>query len=133
MVKRVLAVAAVMAAMLAVSTGSASAKSSTVVATPSMACKTLVKFGATDMSFGGCMGTLHGNVAAFRFPSDTDPNVLLSLSQRCAGFEAEGLTYPFAFEEGPGWPFPVFTAHNRNQCEVTLYTYHTLADALFGG
>jgi hypothetical protein len=132
MVKRVLAAAMIAGLISVMSAGPASAKSTTVVATPSMACKTLVKYGATNQSFGGCMGTLHGNIAAFRFPSDNDPNVLLSLSQRCAEFESQFLTYPFVFEEGPDWPFPVFTAYNRNQCEVTLYTYHTLAEALGG-
>jgi hypothetical protein len=134
--KRLLALttaAATAALALGTSSPAHAAKPDRVLATPSAACNILQQFGASGYaSFGACMGNLHQDMAAFRFPSDEDPSVLLSLRERCAGFEQEGLTYPFTFEEGPDWPFPVLTAQNRQQCATTLYVYHTLADALGG-
>ncbi len=67
-------------------------------------------------------------VAAYRFPSDDDENVLLSLDQRCAFFESIGaFTYPGTLlEEGPDWPFVTFTINNHAQCELALFTYHAL-------
>lgn len=134
-----------LAAALVLTLGSAGAASAAaptrVLATPAQACRTLAAFhvGAYT-SFETCMDTINADIAAYRFPSD-DGSTLLSLDQRCAEFEA-GLTdpetgetlvitYPFTFEEGPQWPFPVLTANNHRQCEVTLYTYHALA-SLFG-
>lgn len=109
------------------------AKPSRILATPKNVCSILVHYQAVSYTtLGTCAANLRADVANFRFPSDDDPHVLISLSQRCEQFEGEGLTYPFTFEEGPEWPFPVLTAQNRQQCARVLYTYHTLADALFG-
>ena len=115
------------------------AKPDRILATPSTACRILVTYGAGGYdSFRACMAKLNKAVAAFRFPAD-DGSGLISLSQRCTQFE-QGvtdpetgeffqLTYPFFFGEGgpdAGWPFPELTAQNHKQCEITLYTYHTL-------
>ena len=128
--KRLMIVAAAASVMAVGAAGVAEAKGpSAIRATPSNACTILTQFHAGGYStFGGCMSHIHGDIARYRYPSDADPNVLLSLMQRCQQFEAEGgLTYPFEFAEGPDWPFPVLTAQNRRQCATTLYTYHTLA------
>lgn len=131
----------VAAIALAASTGTASAASpKRILATPAQACKTMVAYDAGGYAgYGDCMGRLNKDVAAYRFPAD-DGSGLLSLDQRCAQFE-QGITdpesgevlrvtYPFFFTEGgpqAGWPFPEFTAQNHRQCEITLFTYHTLA------
>jgi hypothetical protein len=61
-----------------------------VVANPATACKALVAAGAGGYtSFGGCVSRIRQDVANFRF-FDEDVGALLSLDQRCAGFEAEG-------------------------------------------
>lgn len=127
--KRILICAAATAAVALTGAASAEAKGARLLGTPKNACSIMVSYGAGGYtSFGDCAGRLHADVAAFRFPSDEDPNVLLSLEQRCAQFEAMGvISYPFTFEEGPDWPFPVLTAQNREQCKRTLFTYHELA------
>lgn len=104
-------------------------------ATPSTACTILVQYGAGGYtSPRDCMANLRGDLQAFRYPSDADPEVLLTLWQRCAEFESQFLTYPFVFSEdepgAPPWPFPTLSAHNRQQCAVTLFTYHALAETL---
>lgn len=133
--KRFLALTTAVAALALGGAGAAqAAKPDRILATPSAACRILQQYGASGYAtFGACMGNLHRDMAAFRFPSDEDPSVLLTLWQRCAGFEQQFLTYPFTFEEGPDWPLPVLTAQNRQQCATTLYVYHTLADALGAG
>jgi hypothetical protein len=109
------------------------AKPSRILATPHTACTILVQYGAGGYgTYRECMANLRRDITAFRFPSDEDPSVLLSLFERCRQFEDEFLTYPFTFEEGPDWPLPVLTAQNRQQCATTLFTYHELAEALFG-
>lgn len=127
-----------------VATGAAQAATpSRTLATPSTACSIMVTYGVGGYSsFGNCMGNLNRDVEAYRFPDDPqDPNsATLSLSQRCTQFEegifdpaAGGLvqiSYPFFFAEFPGWPFPELTAQNHRQCEITLFTYHTLASLL---
>lgn len=131
--RRVLTAATAAAAVFLAGAGAADAtKPDRVLATPSNVCSAFVHYGVSD-SFGGCMGGLHAELRAFRYPSDTPPYALLSLSQRCAELEGQGITYPFTFEEEPGWPLPIYTAQNRRQCERTLYAYHTLAEAVFGG
>jgi hypothetical protein len=134
--KRLLAAtaAAATAALTLGTTGVAqAAKPDRILATPSAACRILQQYDASGYAtYGDCVENLNSDMAAFRFPSDEDPSVLLTLQQRCAGFEQEFLTYPFTFEEGPDWPFPVLTAQNRQQCATTLYVYHTLAEALGG-
>ncbi len=138
--KRVLLVATAMMALL-VAAGSAQAKKPEgTFATKKNACRILVANDAGGYAkFGKCMGRLKKDIAAFRFPAD-DGSGLLSLDQRCTLFEQGQtdpetgeffqITYPFVFEEDPSWPFPVLTARNHRECEVTLYTYHTLADTL---
>ncbi len=62
----------------------------------------------------------------------------ISLNQRCTelenGIEDMGqyiqISYPFTFSEPPElWDilhFPTLTGYNHHQCEITLYTYHSL-------
>jgi hypothetical protein len=107
-----------------------------VRATPSQACEILVEWHAGGYSsFDNCMETFNQDVAAYRFFSPID-GTLISLDENCsileAGISIPGgptlqITYPFSFEEGPGWPFPVLYAQNHHQCEITLFTYHKLA------
>jgi hypothetical protein len=111
-----------------------------VLATPAEVCKTLIAFEAGGYaSFGDCMAQLRGDVAALRFPADpTNPaSPLIALDEHCTRLE-QGLfdpilgeivqvTYPFFFDEPPGWPFPEFTAQNHNQCILAIYAYHRLA------
>ena len=114
-----------------------------ILATPSTACRIMVQYQVGGYtSFDDCMGNLHGDMAAYRFPDDADPTKLLTLSERCTQLEqgvydemAGGLlqiSYPFYFEEFPGWPFPTLTGQNHQQCITTLFTYHNLASLLFG-
>ena len=143
--KRIILSVAVIAAAASVVAVSASAERQQVIANPATACKALVQYPQTGYTdFGTCVSTIWQGVAAFRSPSDEDPNVLLSLDQRCAQFEAGvtdpesgqtfRFTYPgFLLDEGPGWPFVTFTINDHAQCELALYTYHTLATAVFGG
>lgn len=115
-------------ALVAIAPAQAAADPDRILATPSTACRILQDYGASGhATFGACMGNLNKDMAAFRYPSEDVPPVPLTLEQRCAGFEQEFLTYPFAFVEGEGWPFPVLTAQNRQQCRTTLYVYHALA------
>ena len=100
------------------------------LATPNTACRTLVRYEAGGYtSFADCMRNLMRDIRDFRFPANPeDPSSpLLSLAENCAFLEQEfGVSYPFTFEEGPEWPFPVLTAQNSKQCEITIFTYHTL-------
>lgn len=107
-------------------------------ATPSNACAIMVQFKVGGYaSFADCMRNLHADMAAYRFPSDDPNGGLLTLSQRCSELEAGvfdpvenvvlKVTYPFVFTEFPGWPFPTLTGYNHQQCEYTLFTYHSLA------
>ncbi|HYP47937.1 MAG TPA: hypothetical protein VEQ61_04810 [Thermoleophilaceae bacterium] len=117
------------------------AKPSRTLATPKNVCSILIQYKAVDYTrLGKCMARIRWDIADYRLPSDTDPTVLTSLRERCILFE-EGetdpvtgeffqITYPFTFEEGPEWPFPVLTANNRRQCMAAIYTYHTLASTL---
>jgi len=147
-VKRILLTTAATILLVFASVGVAqAAEPSRILATPSTACSILVEWHAGGyQSFGDCMAHINRDVANYRFPDNPeDPNSpLLSLSQRCSQFEegiydpeAGGLvqiTYPFFFTEGgaaAGWPFPELTAQNHRQCEITLYTYHTLV-TIFG-
>ena len=133
--KRLALLVALVATMALGAAGTAGAAPKRTLATPSNVCGALVKFGAGDYgTFGNCMRHLNGDVAAFRYPATEDPNSpLISLAENCKMLEQmiPGFAYPFTFEEGPEWPFPVYTAQNRKQCERTLFAYHTLA-SLFG-
>jgi hypothetical protein len=140
--KRLSVVAAAAAVMAFGSVGVAeAAKPERTLATPKNVCSILLQYEAVSYKrLGQCMARIPWDVRGYRLPSDADPNVLISLRERCALFE-EGETdpatgeffqieYPFTFEEGPEWPFPVLSANNRRQCTYALYTYHTLASTL---
>ena len=112
-----------------------------ILATPKNVCSILIQYEAVSYTrLGQCMARIQKVVRDFRLPSEADPNVLISLRERCRLFE-EGetdpetgeffqITYPFTFVEGPEWPFPVLTANNRRQFTMAIYTYHTLASTL---
>jgi hypothetical protein len=104
---------------------------------PANVCRALVQI-RPDLyaSFGECVGGLNRDIAAFRAPANpVDPSSpLISISEQCTLLE-QGIfvpplgrfvqvTYPFFFEEPPGWPFPEYTAQNNRQCEITLFAYH---------
>ena len=140
--KRMLSITVAAIALAATATPASAASPKRTLATPAEACKTMVAFDAGGYAgFGECMGRLNKDVGAYRSLAD-DGSGLISLDQRCTQFE-QGvtdpesgevfrLTYPFFFGEGgpeAGWPFPEFTAQNHRQCEITLFTYHTLAGA----
>lgn len=117
-------------ASLAVATG-ASAGRQQVIANPATACKALVSVPGTGYTnTGTCAATIWAGVNAYRFP-DENTGQLIGLDQRCAFFESIGaFTYPGTLlDEGPGWPFVTFTINNHQQCELALFTYHTLAEA----
>ena len=137
MMRRITLVAVAAMILTAGLSATATATPDRLLATPANVCTALVEI-RPDLyaSFGGCVGRLNRDVAAYRFPDNPeDPNSrLLSLSERCMQFE-EGvfdpevgeffsITYPFFFGEPAGWPFPEYWAQNRNQCENTLYAYH---------
>jgi hypothetical protein len=44
-----------------------------------------------------------------------------------------GVTYPFVFSEGPGAPFPLFSAANRAQCADVLFALHATGVVLGEG
>jgi hypothetical protein len=147
MIKRIVllvAVAAALAAALGTAQAANSESSGRLLATPSNACRAILEVNAmlhippAYSSFGECVGRFNRDVAAYRFPDDATGQPI-SLDQRCRQFE-EGIfdptagevfqiTYPFTFDEGPEWPFPVFTAQNHIQCENALFGYHSF----FGG
>ena len=147
MIKRILIVAAtliVSAAAFGTAQASNSQSSGRLLATPSNACRAILEVNAilgipsAYSGFGDCVGSFNSDVAAYRFPDDATGEPI-SLDQRCRQFE-EGIfdpiageffqiTYPFTFDEGPEWPFPVFTAQNHIQCENALFAYHSF----FGG
>ncbi len=59
-----------------------------MIANPATACKALIEVGGWGYtSFAQCVTTISSDVAAYRYPSDEDPDVLLSLDQRCTFFE----------------------------------------------
>jgi hypothetical protein len=102
------------------------------VATPATACATLLHWTTVYSSFGECTTSIMADATSFQFPSDFSGE-LVNPFQLCAQAVAAGAwKYPFVFDEGPGWPFTTFSAHNNVQCGLTLYTYHTLATALGG-
>lgn len=134
--KHILIVAIATAALAVALPGVAPAKPATPLATPANVCRAFIQFGAGGYSsYGNCVGHLNRDVRAYRFFAD-DGVTLISLDERCRQFE-QGLTdpvigeffqltYPFTFEEGPDWPFPVYTAQNHRQCMTALFAYHTL-------
>lgn len=130
MLKRV-GIAALAATAVVAGAGTADAKPGRLLATPANVCRDIVNI-RPDLysSYGECVGRLNRDVAAFRDP--TTP--LISIDEQCTRLE-EGLfvpplgqfitvTYPFFFDEPPGWPFPEYWAMNHGQCENTLYAYH---------
>ena len=141
--KRILFTLAAAALLTLGTVGTAAAAAPTrPIATPAEACRILTEFGAPgyEGSFGACMTHFNTDLRAYRFPEDpSDPqSALISLDQRCSelenGVEDEGqyfqINYPFTFVEFPGWPFPTLTGYNHHQCEITLYTYHSLIPLL---
>lgn len=136
MLKRIVVALFAAAAVMAV-VGSAQAKPDRLLATPANVCRDIVDIRpALYSSYGECVGNLNRDVAAFLFPANpADPNSpLISIDEQCKRLE-EGIfvpplgqfitvTYPFFFEEPPGWPFPEYWAMNHGQCENTLYAYH---------
>ncbi len=141
---RKLFVLALVSAVAAALATTAAAERKQVIANPATACKALVAQPGTGYTdFGTCVSTVWQGVDAYRFPSDENPEVLLSLDQRCTQFEngltdpESGMTFAFTYpgfllDEGPGWPFVTFTINNHAQCELALFTYHALASAAFG-
>jgi hypothetical protein len=135
MKRNIILAGAALAAVIGVGSAGA-ANPHRTLATPAAACRALEEFGANPYSsYGQCLANLKRDVAAYQFPDEQGE--LITLDERCTQFE-EGvtdpetgetfqITYPFTFEEGPEWPFPVLTAQNHGQCEIALYTYHTLA------
>ncbi len=138
--------AAALLALGSVGTAAAAAPNRPI-ATPAEACRILTEFGAPGYtgSFQACMRHINADVRAYRYPEDeTDPQSdLISLDQRCTelenGVEDMGqsiqISYPFTFVEPPElWGilgFPTLTGYNHHQCEITLYTYHSLILLLF--
>jgi hypothetical protein len=108
------------------------------IATPAKACRILTEYQAPGFqgSFGQCMTHFNKDMRAYRFYGAE--GTLIDLDQRCTelenGVEDMGqyfqISYPFTFEEFPGWPFPVLTGYNHHQCEITLFTYHSLIPLL---
>ncbi len=107
------------------SAGTASAKKDGVVlGNPANVCRAFMLYDVGGYSsFGECTENLMADAAAYRFFNDAGQ--LVSPFERCAEFEGQFLTYPFTFTEDETWPFPVYTAHNRVQCGLTIYAYHT--------
>lgn len=102
------------------------------IATPASACGALLSYGYGGFaSFGDCMTDFNALLQAYR--SEGDTGATINLDQRCAELEAGGISYPFFFEEFPGFPFTEFTAVNHHQCMVTLFAYHFVFESLFGG
>jgi hypothetical protein len=138
MLKR-FAVAVGALAVLTIGIGTAQAKPDRLLATPANVCRALVDI-RPDLysSYGECVGRLNKDVAAFRAPN-APGGPPISIDERCTELEAGvfgpplgqviQVTYPFFFEEPPGWPFPEYWAQNHNQCENTLYAYHRFVGA----
>lgn len=112
-----------------------------VTPNPATACKALTAIHAGGYtSFSNCVTSIWSDVAAYRFPSDENPNVLIGLDQRCTQFENgvtdpdTGMTFKFTYPgmylgEGPDWPFVTFTVNTHKQCMLAIYTYHALVGA----
>jgi len=139
--KRIVVTAVALLALASAGTASA-AKDGVTLGNPANVCRAFMMYDVGGYSsFEQCTTNLMADAKAYRFFSETGQ--LESPFERCAEFEAGvtdpetgeffQLTYPFTFFEDPSWPFPVYTAHNRVQCGLTIYAYHTFVGVTLEG
>ena len=96
-------------------------------ANPAQACAFVTTY--TEGSFSECVDALS---------SGSDPLYQAALNGGCVDLETgspelPAITWPYTFYEGeempPGWPR--LRAHDREQCAIALFTFHTLAPYFF--
>lgn len=78
-----------------------------------------------DWSFQACVKTIAAGGPALPYG---DP------AEACAEFEAQFLTYPYAFyaDAPPGTGFPGLIAYNSTQCSRAVWAFHALIPYLGG-
>jgi hypothetical protein len=128
--KRLLVLSVVVVSLVVATAATAAKPGPGPIATPASVCRVLADWGAYP-SFTTCMARINQDVQSYM--SEDEQGNLINLDQRCTELE-QGITdpsgeflqvtYPFYFEEPPGFPLTQFTAVNHHQCELTLYAYH---------